>query len=46
MPLHDWTDERGWDSVYPVWLTYLLEPAEDSDINCWTINGWQTPPWN
>ena len=22
MPLHDWTDERGWDSVYPVWLTY------------------------
>lgn len=25
MPLHDWTDERGWDSVLPLWLTYLLE---------------------
>jgi hypothetical protein len=25
MPLHDWTDERGWDSVHPLWLTYLLE---------------------
>jgi hypothetical protein len=25
MPLHDWTDERGWDSVHPVWLTYLVE---------------------
>jgi predicted acyl esterase len=25
MPLHDWTDERGWDSVHPVWLVYLVE---------------------
>jgi hypothetical protein len=25
MPLHDWTDERGWDSVHPFWLTYLVE---------------------
>ncbi len=29
MPLHDWTDERGWDSVYPVWLTYLLEYVQE-----------------
>jgi hypothetical protein len=29
MPLHDWTDERGWDSVHPVWLTYLLEHVQD-----------------
>src|SRR5207253_5325656 len=25
MPLHDWTDERGWDSVHPFWLPYLVE---------------------
>jgi hypothetical protein len=25
MPLHDWTDERGWDSVHPFWLAYLIE---------------------
>ncbi len=25
MPLHDWKDERGWDSVHPIWLTYLVE---------------------
>src|SRR5271165_6092917 len=25
MPLHDWTDERGWDSVQPFWLAYLVE---------------------
>ncbi len=25
MPLHDWTDDRGWDSVHPFWLTYLVE---------------------
>src|SRR5436190_11998636 len=25
MPLHDWTDERGWDSVHPLWLVYLVE---------------------
>lgn len=29
MPLHDWTDERGWDSVHPVWLTYLLEHVQE-----------------
>jgi hypothetical protein len=25
VPLHDWTDERGWDSVHPFWLAYLVE---------------------
>lgn len=25
MPLHNWTDDRGWDSVHPIWLTYLIE---------------------
>lgn len=25
MPLHDWADDRGWDSVHPLWLTYILE---------------------
>ena len=25
MPLHDWADERGWDSVHPFWLAYLVE---------------------
>jgi len=25
MPLHDWADERGWDSVHPFWLVYLVE---------------------
>ncbi|VTU00759.1 Uncharacterized protein OS=Candidatus Entotheonella sp. TSY1 GN=ETSY1_25480 PE=4 SV=1: DUF4058 [Gemmataceae bacterium] len=25
MPLHDWTDERAWDSVHPIWMTYLIE---------------------
>src|SRR3954464_9598338 len=29
MPLHDWTDERGWDSIHPVWLTYLLEHVQE-----------------
>jgi hypothetical protein len=29
MSLHDWTDERGWDSVHPVWLTYLLEYIQE-----------------
>jgi len=29
MPLHDWTDERGWDSIHPVWLTYLLEYVQE-----------------
>src|SRR5438552_4349938 len=25
MPLHDWTDERGWCSLHPLWLVYLVE---------------------
>ena len=25
MPLHDWTDDRGWDSVHPLWLVCLVE---------------------
>jgi hypothetical protein len=29
MPLHDWNDERGWDSVHPLWLTYLLEHVQE-----------------
>ncbi len=29
MPLHDWTDERGWDRVHPLWLTYLLEYVQE-----------------
>lgn len=29
MPLHDWTDERRWDSVHPLWLTYLLEYVQE-----------------
>lgn len=29
MPLHEWSDERGWDSVHPVWLTYLLEYVQE-----------------
>ena len=24
-PLHDWTDDRGIDSVRPIWMTYLVE---------------------
>jgi hypothetical protein len=24
MPLHDWRDDRGWDSLHPVWQTELL----------------------
>jgi len=29
MPLHDWTDERGWDDVHPLWMTYLLEYVQE-----------------
>lgn len=25
MPLHDWADDRGWDSVHPFWLAYVAE---------------------
>ncbi len=24
MPLHDWRDDRGWDSVHPLWLNEML----------------------
>jgi len=29
MPLHNWTDDRGWDSVYQLWLNALLFWAQD-----------------
>ena len=25
MPLHDWNDDRGWESVHLLWLNQLLE---------------------
>jgi hypothetical protein len=25
MPLHDWTDERGWDGVHMLWLAQMLD---------------------
>src|SRR5688572_11375203 len=25
MPLHDWRDDRGWDSVHLLWLNQLLD---------------------
>ena len=25
MPLHDWTDDRGWDGVHLIWLTQMLD---------------------
>jgi hypothetical protein len=25
MPLHDWKDDRGWDSVHHLWLSQLLD---------------------
>lgn len=25
MPLHDWTDERGWDGLHIIWQTTLLD---------------------
>ena len=24
MPLHDWTDDRGWDSVHQLWINSFL----------------------
>jgi hypothetical protein len=24
MPLHDWTDDRGWDSIHQLWINALL----------------------
>ncbi len=29
MPLHDWTDDRGWDSVHQLWINALLFWAQD-----------------
>ena len=28
MPLHDWTDRRGWDGVHHLWITELLRWAK------------------
>src|SRR4051794_9998048 len=25
MPLHDWSDDRGWDSMHLLWLSQLLD---------------------
>jgi hypothetical protein len=29
MPLHDWSDDRGWDSVHPLWISALLYWVQD-----------------
>ena len=29
MPLHDWSDDRGWDSVHPLWINALLFWAQE-----------------
>src|SRR5436305_2197848 len=29
MPLHDWTDDRGWDSVHHLWIDALLFWVQD-----------------
>ena len=29
MPLHDWTDDRGWDSVHQLWINELLFWAQE-----------------
>src|SRR5439155_14146944 len=29
MPLHDWTDDRGWDSVRALWINALLFRVQD-----------------
>jgi hypothetical protein len=29
MPLHDWTDERGWDSIHQLWINSLLFWVQD-----------------
>ena len=29
MPLHDWTNDRGWDSVHQLWINALLYWAQD-----------------
>ena len=30
MPLHDWTDRRGWEGVHHLWITELLRLGEAS----------------
>ena len=25
MPLHDWSDDRGWDSIHLLWLNQILD---------------------
>ncbi len=29
MPLHDWTDDRGWDSVHQLWINAVLFWVQD-----------------
>src|SRR4051794_24909417 len=29
MPLHDWSDDRGWDSVHQLWVNALLFWVQD-----------------
>ncbi len=29
MPLHDWTDDRGWDSIHALWIHALLTWVQD-----------------
>jgi len=29
MPLHDWSDDRGWDSVHQLWINSLLYWAQE-----------------
>jgi hypothetical protein len=29
MPLHDWTDDRGWDSIHQLWINALLFWVQD-----------------
>jgi hypothetical protein len=29
MPLHDWNDDRGWDSVHQLWINALLSWAQE-----------------
>src|SRR5262245_2623984 len=38
MPLHDWTDDRGWDSVHHYWITNLslwLKPRPPSGFRAY-----------
>src|SRR5436309_834512 len=45
MPLHDWTDERGWDSVHPVLVDVLPRPKGFSFSDAITAGlGMELPP--